>query len=565
MAKRSPDRVTAYAQAVEVGKEIAGPWVRLACARHMRDLREAKDRGLVWSVAKADAAIAFFERVLVLPDVDADGVVGEGSPFLLQAWQVFVIGSLYGWLGDDGERRFRVAYVETGKGSGKSPMAAGLGLYALAVDGGRGAQVFAAATSEHQAKITYRDAENMREASPELRALIKKTTNNLSIASTASFFRPVSAEKRGLDGKRVQLALIDELHEHPTGLVVDKMRAGTKGRPNALVFEITNSGYDRTTVCWQHHEYSLKVLQGVVENDSWFAYVCALDEGDRWDVEGPHWRKANPNLGVSIPLTYLREQVREAKGMPSKENIVRRLNFCEWTEQHTRWIPLTAWDACQPMPPLEELEDRRCFVGLDLASKSDIVAAVAVFPLDDGTYAVLPRFWVPEETAVKRTTEDHVRYADWIASGHLQQTDGNVTDQRQVRADLDEWRTRYRPVELDFDPWEAAQITRDLSEDGWTVVEIRQNFGGLNEGSKAFESLANGGKIRHGGHPVLRWMVSNVMARQNPEGQIRPDRQRSTEKIDGVVAIIMALSRAIVVPTDAGTYQGTGEVLWVDL
>jgi phage terminase large subunit-like protein len=266
-----------------------------------------------------------------------------GKPFKLEPFQQFIVGSLFGWRGPDGYRRFRTAYIEIGKGNGKSPLAGGIGLYGMAADDEEGAEIYAAAVTRDQARILFTDAEKMVKASPFLTEIVTQNVNNLAVLSTNSYFRPVSSESRGLDGHRVHMALIDEIREHPNSLVVDKMRAGTKGRRQALILEITNSGYNRETVCWAHHEYSSKILEGLIENDSWFAYVCQLDPCDPCRAEGKDtptegcpdcddwreektWIKANPCLDVSITRKYLREQVAEAIGMPTKQNIVRRLS-----------------------------------------------------------------------------------------------------------------------------------------------------------------------------------------------------------------------------------------------
>lgn len=356
MAVRCP--VRDYATQVEKGAIVAGRLVRLACERHLRDLKDGHQRGLKFDYAASRWAFDFFSH-LRLP---VDGEL-EGRPFELRPFQKFIVGSLFGWKSADGYRRFRTAFIEQGKGNGKTPMAAGVGMLGLVGDGEAAAEIYSGATTAFQAGILFRDARRMAEASPALKSRLKINEHNIAYEKTDSFFRPVSSEHRQLSGPRPHMALIDEIHEHPTALVVDKLRAGTKSRRQALIFEITNSGHDRETVCWQHHDYSAQVLEGVVENDAWFAYVCQLDpcakcyaEGNRqptercpdcdqwWDEKV--WEKANPGIDAILPRKYLREQVAEARGMPSKEGIVRRLNFCQWTKSVTAAIPMDAWDAC---------------------------------------------------------------------------------------------------------------------------------------------------------------------------------------------------------------------------
>lgn len=556
--------VAAYAEAVVSGEIVAGRLVRLACQRHLDDLEHGHERGLRFDEAAADKALSFFGLLKL-----AEGE-HEGQPFVLQPWQQFVIGSLFGWKASDGTRRFRTAYLEIGKGNGKSPMAAGIGLYGLLGDGEAAAEIYSAATVKDQAKILFRDAENMVKASPALARRVDQRVNNLAVLASNSYFRPVSSEHRGLDGKRVHIALIDELHEHPNATVVDKMRAGTKGRRNPLIFEITNSGYDRHSVCFQHREYSEKVLTDQLPNDSWFAYVCGLDpcdacraEGavapkddcercDNWQDEAV-WLKANPNLGVSITLKYLREQVAEAKGMPAKQGIVKRLNFCIWTEQVTRWVPLDLWDQAGPQTPLAELRGRPCFAALDLASTIDIAALTLWFPDRDGPDEdndeggdLLAWFWVPEDNIDARVKRDKVPYDVWVRDGLIEATPGNVTDYDFIREQVNSLAQTYDIAEIAYDPWNATQLAVQLQGDGATMVPFRQGYVSMNEPCKSFERLVMKGLIRHGGNPVLRWMLGNVAVRTDPAGNIKLDKERSPEKIDGIVAGVMAIGRASV-------------------
>lgn len=531
---RKRDPVTEYARAVKCGRIPAGRAVRLACERHLRDL---KRKDLKWQPEEATRAIAFFRDMLVLDD---------GSPFVLQRWQAFVIGSLFGWYGLDGCRRFRTAFIETGKGNGKTPMAAGLGLYGLVADGEGSPEIYAAAVTRDQANITFRDATRMVEGSPELAALITPQVRSLTIPADNAVFRPVSSEHRGLDGLRVHIGLLDEVHEHPTALVVDKIRAGTKGRRNALIFEITNAGYDRNSVCWKHHEYSLAVLEGTTPNDSWFAYVCQLDEGDDFRNERT-WRKANPNLGHSITLKYLREQVAEAIGIPSKLNIVLRLNFCVWTEQATRWLDLDVWDKCGgPMPEPEPAAS--FYGGLDMASSFDLCAFAKVFgPDEEGVFDVLLRFWMPIAQVEARAKRGQAHFLDWAHEGWISTTEGATTNYDFVEAAILEDCERWELRELAFDRWNITQLVTHLQDKlgHERLVQFGQGFASMSSPSKELERLVLDGKIRHGGNPVLRWMASNAAARQDAAGNIKPDREHSADKIDGIVALVMALARAI--------------------
>jgi phage terminase large subunit-like protein len=540
---RRADPVEKYARAVATGNIVAGPYVRLAGKRHLKDLKARKKTGLVWDLDKALRAIEFIETMLPLED---------GREFVLQPFQKFIVGSLFGWYGPEGFRRFRTAYNEIGKGNGKSPLAAAIGIYGMVADGEPAAEVYSAATTQDQARIVWKDAQRMVESAPELAALVDVQVGSLSVLSTHSVFRPVSSEHRGLDGKRVHVGLIDELHEHPTAMVVDKIRAGTKARRNALIFEITNSGFDRTSVCWAHHEYSVRVLEGTVENDAWFAYVCALDAGDDYRDQKV-WLKANPGLGTILPRRYLEEQVAEAAGMPSKQNIVRRLNFCEWTEQSERAIDMELWDACGGAVDEDALRGVSCMVGLDAGSTSDLSAEALLFgPDGDGVYDLVTRFWMPAESldaACRLHAEEYrLKLRQWADEGFILLTPGNVTDYDFIEAQVLKDAEKFAVREVAFDRWGISQLTthlvEKLGED--RVIGVGQGFASMSTPTKELLKLVASKKIRHGGNPVMRWMASNLALEQDAAGNMKPDKKRSAEKIDGPVATITALARAIV-------------------
>lgn len=538
------DATTDYAQKVVAGEIVAGQLVRLACERHLRDLVEGAKRGLKWRPEVAERVFGFF-RCLKLSDGEH-----SGRPFDLALFQKFIVGSLFGWMGEDGYRRFRTGYAELAKGNGKTPLAAGVGVYCLVADGEDAAEVYSAAVGRDQAKICFTDAKNFVDGSKALRRRLVSHENNIAYPKAKSFFRPVSSEGRGLDGKRVHFASVDELHEHPSPVVVNKMRDGTKGRRQALILEITNSGFDQNTVCYQHHDYSVQVLQQLFEDDSWFAYIAAVDEADKPLEDPTCWIKANPNLGVSITDKYLRAQVREAVNMPSKQNTVLRLNFCVWTEQDERWVDLPTWDKQNtPVDPIA-LRGRACFGGLDLSSTSDITALVLDFPEPDGSHIWLPTFWIPKDNVQRRVEKDRVPYDVWIRKGLLMTTPGNVVDYAFIRAYInDVLAPQYRIAEIAIDRlFNSVQLSTDLQADGFTVVAFGQGFMSMAGPSKTFEELVAKGALIHGANPVFRWMARNVAAAEDAAGNKKPDKQRSREKIDGIVAGLMGLARATANP-----------------
>lgn len=572
--------VKQYALDVTEGRILASKWVRLACKRHLDDLILGPARGLRFDPDAAKRAIDFFPLFLRFYEGAFDG-----EPFTLMLFQKFIVGSLFGWKGEDGFRRFRTAYIETAKGNGKSPLAAGVGLYGLVADGEPGAEIYSAATTRDQAGILFRDARAFVEASPTLMKRLTVDKGNIAYAAKNSYFRPVSSEHRALDGKRPHIALIDEVHEHPSAMVVDKMRAGTKGRTQALMFEITNAGYDRHSVCYQHHEYTEKILEGVIENDAWFGFMTGLDvcdpcaasgrsipdDGcpncDSWKDESK-WGKANPGLDVIIPRKYLREQVAEASEMPSKENIVKRLNFCVWTESVTKWLSMEKWNACAGEVDAEALKGRTCYGGLDLSSVADVTAWIKVFPPDaiGKPYQVLCRFFIPEGNMRERVRKDKVPYDVWVRQGWITTTPGDIIDYAFILAAIEQDTKDYDVTELAFDRWGSQKITTDLQDMGFEVegkknlVQFGQGFASMAAPTKELEKMVLAGEIAHGGNPVLAWMVSNTVVRTDPAGNQKPDKEKSTERIDGVVGLIMALARALLRGDDSTIYSTRGVI-----
>lgn len=563
VAGRVDDRATRYAANVcgrrlprGAKRIVAGPWVRLACARHLKDL-ERTDYS--WDLREAKHKIAFYEKVLKLNGGDF-----EGKPFLLEPWQAFVIGSLFGWKRLDGTRRFRRGMVETGKGSGKSPLLAGISLIGLTQDREPRAQIYFAAPKKDQAFIPFRDAVAMVDLSPVLSKRIRKSglapVWNLDYPALGSFIRPISSDERQ-SGPRPHMGLLDELHEHGNSVVVDMMLSGAKGQRQPLVVAITNSGFDRNSICWQWHDYSLRVLQKLDKGDDWFAYICALDEGDDPFADPACWVKANPNLGVSIPRSYLEEQVELARAMPTRENLVRRLNFCQWTEQAVRWMSMDRWDASDQVFDVEALRGRPCYAGLDLSSRLDLTGLVLEFPPegDEELFRVLSFPFIPEERLRLRMKHDNVPYDLWLRQGHLFATPGDTVDQGAIKLKLLELAATYRILEICYDEWNATQLHIDLQAEGLTVVPLRQGFKTLSAPMKDIEVLVMENRLACGRHPVMRWCVANVSAEMNPAGDIKPDKAKSRDRIDLLSALVTAHARAMVAPGETGSvYEKRG-------
>lgn len=579
----TPCPVTKYAEDVLSGKEVACKLVKLACQRHLNDQREGGKRGLVWSTDHAQHIIDFFQKRLKLYDGRF-----AGQPFLLRPFQQFLVGCLFGWLQEDGSRRFRQAYIEAAKGCGKSPLAAGIGLYGLTADRERGAEIYSAATSLSQARILFRDAIEMASASPTLAAKLNIQKLNIAYEAKASFFRPVARDHKAQSGPRPHFNLIDEVHEHPDGELIRKMKAGHKGRTQPLTFEITNAGCDRETVCWEHHEYTVKILEGVLENDQWFGCIFTLDPcakcwSDGWrqpndgcdDCDDWHdeavWEKANPGLGYINSWESIREQVKLTAGMPAEEGIVKRLHFTIWTESATRAIPMDCWDACKTTVDIPSLQGMECYAGLDIGATSDFTALTLLFPHDDvefveipvdptdpekgmrtvsrRSYTMVPHFWLPDRPR-RRDERMESLINLWRRQGHIRTTPGDTVDYDQVVDD----------IAAIVEPYGLRRLTFDRGFQGvWVGTRLLQHFGehvvqfilpGLTSMGPAFreflELLLNG-RLHHNGNPVMTWMASNCAA-VTRNGLSRPSKEHSGEKIDGIVSACMALAGASMDP-----------------
>lgn len=544
--KRLPrDPATQYARQVVAGKIIAGPHVRAACARHLRDLEDGPARGLAWDQAAVDHAIAFFQEVLCL-----NGGEFEGVPFELLPWQKFVVGSLYGWKGSDGHRRFRVAYVETAKGSGKSPLAAGVGMYGLVADGEARAEIYAAATKKDQAMVLFRDAVAMWQLSPELHRRLKTSGTgenvwNLAYPERGAFFRPISADD-GQSGPRPHVALIDEIHEHKTNTVVEMMRAGTKSRRQALIFMITNSGSSKTSPCWGYHDYGAKVAAGVLQDDEFFAYVCSLDEGDDPFASEKCWPKANPSLQhANLPgYKYLRGQVREARGMPAKEALVRRLCFCQWTEAENPWISADIWLGAGREYDWRQFAGRRAYAGLDLSSTTDLTGLVLwIEPVEEGEpWRLVPFCWLPDEGLERKEQLDRVPYLAWKKAGYLETTPGRAVSKLHVARRLAEIADLFELYGVAFDRWRIEDF-RALASDNDVTLPPMEPFGqGFQSMSPALEEMEThllNGTVVHPNHPVLTWCAANAVAVSDPAENRKLSKEKATGRIDLMVAGVM--------------------------
>lgn len=580
-----------------MGRVTAGPHVRAACRRHIDDMEHAGERGWRFDLQLVDRAIGFFRDVLRL-----NGGEFEAVPFLLEPWQAFIIGSLFGWVDEAGHRRFRTAFVEIGKGNGKSPLAAGVGLYCLMSDKEARAEVYAAASKKDQAMILFRDAVAMVKQSPDLLQRLNlsggfEDPDHISYPKTSSWFCTISSDATSQSGPRPHCALVDEVHEHQNAAVINMLSAGFKGRRQPLQFEITNSGFDRQSICYQHHDYSVHVVAAKPGDqyfdDQWFAYVCALDEGDDPFEDESCWIKANPNLGTSIQPSYLRKEVREAQGMPAKASTVKRLNFCMWVDAENPWVSGNAWLPCEQDLTedelFEDLDSCDEVVGaLDLSGTTDLTAlalvgirdAARTRPAGDGQpleelireVCAGVEFWTPKDTLRERAKRDKVHYDIWEREGYVVATPGRSVDYRWVAQRLAEIQVRLPQFRrLAFDPYRIKYLERELAEANVELKLIPHPQGYFKPREKPepdpsmpvkpndpdkvpvlwmphslelSEEAITEGRLRVRKNPCLRWNVASVVAVADKQNNRIFDKRKSRGRIDGVVALAMAVGLA---------------------
>ena len=489
----------------------------------------------------ADMAVVFFERLLVHTE-------GEwaGQPFVLQTWQRDdIIRPLFGWKRKDGSRRFRRAYIELPRKNGKSTLCAGIAALLLLGDNEPGAQVYSAAADRPQASIVFDTCKRMIVGSPALARFVVAHQREIKVPKSNGVYRVLSADANTKHGFNSHGVIFDELHAQPNRELWDVLNTSTGSRRQPMMVMITTAGYDRNSICWEQHEYARQVLEGIIPDDTMFAYIAAADEKDDW-TDPVVWAKANPGLGVTVKLDYLQNECERAKVVPAYQNTFRRLHLNQWTRQESRFIDMAAWDACG-VEELPDLAGRRCYAGLDMASTTDLAALVLVFPPESEhePYWVVPRFYIPHENMVERVRRDRVPYDVWVRTGLIVDTPGNVIDYDAIRLDIAALNSRYVIQQIAFDPWNATQFANDLDSDGYVMLQHRQGFASMSSPTKELVRLVLSRDIAHGGHAVLRWMADNMAVRQDPQGNIKPDKAKSRQRIDGMVALVMAAGLAL--------------------
>ncbi|BGI52706.1 MAG: terminase large subunit [Candidatus Hamiltonella defensa (Ceratovacuna japonica)] len=553
-----------YAERVVSGEILAGEYVRLACQRFLDDLQNGEERGIVFSQPRAQHVLDFYR---FLPHVKGDLA---GQPIELMDWHVFILINLFGFLvplvdeqtgapvlKPDGQpvrvRRFRTAYNEVARKNAKSTLSSGIALYMTGADGEGGAEVYSAATTRDQARIVFDDAKTMIKKAPS--TLGKRFDfNKLAIyqASSASRFQPLSSDAHSLDGLNIHGGIVDELHAHKTRDVWDVLETGTGARLQSLLFGITTAGFDKEGICYELRDYALKVLrgfnstvEGAIQDDSFFALIYTLDEGDDPFNEAV-WTKANPGLGVCKRWDDLRRLAHKAK-----EQVCARTNFFTkhmnlWVTAESAWMDMLKWEQCLPLAAPHELKITPMWVGIDLAHKIDICAAVKVWRTPDGHVHVEGKFWLPKGRLARCSRQMAQLYRKWAELDKLMLTEGDVIDHAQIKEELQAWVAGERLKEIAFDPWSATQFSLSLAEEGLPLVEVSQTVRNLSEAMKEVEALVYSDRFHHSQHPVMNWMMSNITVKVDKNDNIFPNKSTSEAKIDGPVALFTAMSRVLV-------------------
>ena len=509
-----------------------------------------KLKSSAYDKSAADYAVAFIENLCHTKGAWA------GKPFELIDWQEQIIRDLFGTLKPNGYRQFNTAYIEIPKKQGKSELAAAVALLLTCGDGEERAEVYGFAADRQQAAIVFDVAADMVRMCPALskRVKILASQKRLIYTPTNSFYQVLSAEAYSKHGFNIHGVVFDELHTQPNRKLFDVMTKGSgDARMQPLYFLITTAGTDTHSICYETHQKAKDIIEGRKIDPTFYPVIYGADESDDW-TDPKVWKKANPSLDITVGIDKVKAACESAKQNPGEENAFRQLRLNQWVKQAVRWMPMEKWDNCAFAVDENELEGRVCYGGLDLSSTTDITAFVLVFPpLDnEDKYIILPYFWIPEDNLTLRVNRDRAPYDVWERQGYLQTTEGNVVHYGFIEKFIEKLGERFNIREIAFDRWGAVQMVQNLEGMGFTVVPFGQGFKDMSPPTKELMKLVLEQKIAHGGHPVLRWNMDNIFIRTDPAGNIKADKEKSTEKIDGAVATIMALDRAIRCGNDGG-------------
>ena len=521
-----------YAQQVLGGEVLVCEYVTLAIKRYYNDLENALDKGWYFDRKAAQRAISFIEKLKHTKGKWA------GQRFKLEPWQQFVLWNIFGWKKADGTRRFRYAYVEIARKNGKTALSAGIGLYMLFADGEARAEVYSAATVKDQARICFSDAVEIVKKT-DLKNYLSPYRNSIVYELKGGTMKPLSSDYGTHDGLNPSCGIIDEFHAHKDSGMFDVIKSAFGARRQPLMFIITTAGFNKNGACYAYRSNVIKILQGINEDDSLFGIIYTLDSKEEWD-NPKMWIKSNPNLGVSVFPEYLADQVNDAKNRPEAVRNVMTKNVNLWVDAEKTWILDDMWQKCIGTTDIKSLRGCKCWGGLDLSNVSDITAFVLLFHEND-KFQLLPFFWIPEEKMLEKIRKENINYDKWSSLGFVKVTAGNVLDYDFVKADILKIVEIYDLQSTAYDRWNASQTIIDLQNEGMECSPFGQGYGSMGAPTKEFEKMVLTEKIEHFGNPVLRWMMASTVVKTDPAGNIKPDKEKSSQKIDGIVASIMAL------------------------
>lgn len=492
---------------------------------------------------RADYAVNFIECLCHTKGTWA------GKPFKLLKWQQQIIRDVFGIIKPNGYRQINTAYVEIPKKNGKSELAAAVAILLCCGDFEQRAEIYGCAADRGQASIVFEVAADMIRMCPALnkRCKILASQKRIIYLPTNSFYQVLSAEAYSKHGFNIHGVIFDELHTQPNRKLYDVMTKGSgDARMQPLYFLITTAGTDTNSICYEVHQKAKDILEGRKVDPTFYPVIYGAGEEEDWKSPDV-WKRCNPSLGETIGIDKVEAACESAKQNPGEENAFRQLRLNQWVKQAVRWMPMDKWDACASPIDEDMLEGRICYGGLDLSSSTDLSSFCLVFPptSEDEPYYVLPYFWVPEETLDLRVKRDHVPYDVWNRQGFIETTEGNVIHYGYIEKFIERLGEKFNIRDIAYDRWGATQMSQDLENMGFTVVPMGQGFASMSPPTKELMKLVLEKRIAHGGHPVLRWNMDNIFIRTDPAGNIKADKSKSTEKIDGAIAMIMALDRAI--------------------
>lgn len=538
------DIIKWYCEQVISGTIPACKWNIYACKRHMADLARAETDPTYPFYFDPEAADRICRFVGALPHVKGKWA---GTPIKLEPWQKFCIGVPFGWKRKkDNQRRFREAYIEVPRKNAKSTLSSGVALYMTAFDGEGGAEVYAAATGEKQARIVFEDAANMVRKVPSLKKIYGVYQDNIHVLASSSKFEPVAANASLLDGLNPHCVIMDEVHAHRTRALYDVMKSAMGARSQPMLWQITTAGFNLAGIGYEQHQYLCKILEGTSEDDSFFGIIFTIDEGDDW-TNPEVWRKANPNFGVSVHPDYLESFCLKAKDTPSNLTNFLTKHLCKWVNADVAWMNMDYWHkAKQSAYTLEDFRHEPCWIGMDLASRDDVASVVLVFKRE-GKFYCFGKHYLPEDLVEERAHSTHAHYQKWAHTGQFTLTDGDTTDYGHIRDDILQLAALFNVQAIGYDRYNATQLVSELQAAGLhdMLVEIPQSARELSDPMKEAFSLIKTGRLLHDGNEAMTWMVSNVACHEDRNENIFPVKSARHLKIDGAVALILAIKRAI--------------------